>query len=226
MPVFRNLVMVCLLVCIAQHVSEAGSDKGRDKRGKTEGADTSGGSRNAKGNDNVQKGKFTAKDKAQCTWQAEGTDTYFMTVTCSKGKATQECTYTARPDTCPGYSGNKKGYWKQIARALKKQKKLCQDPGALIKAGMCKRAPQDAHFKLETPINVEVIQAMPTRNPVDGKKQVATSTKRTTTVTTPAGAKNTNCTERVDHKKLAEEKCGSWASLCNFFFTIVQSSDC
>lgn len=219
MPFFRNLVLLCLLACMAQHVSEAGSDKGRDKRGKTEA--------NAKGNDNVQKGKFTTKDKAQCTWKAEGTDTYFMTVTCNKGKDTRECTYTARPDSCLGYSGNKKGYWKQIARALKKQKKLCQDPAALIKAGMCKRAPEDAHFKLETPTNPDLTKAVPTINSVHGRKQVSTSTKRTTTtVSTPAGATDTSCTERVDHTKLAEEKCGSWASLCNFFFSIVQSSDC
>ncbi|XP_041952592.1 fibroblast growth factor-binding protein 1 [Alosa alosa] len=227
MPAFRNLVLLFLLACIAQHVSEAGSDKGREKKGKTDGVDSSSGSRTPRGNDNVPKGKFTTKDKAQCTWKAEGTDTYIMTITCKKGKKSSECTYTARPDTCPGYSGNTKGYWKQIARDLKKQKKLCQDPGALIKAGMCKRAPQDAHFKLEdaTP-NVDLTKVVEQRKPVDGKEQVSTSTKRTTTVSAPVGAKDTSCTERVDHKKLAEEKCGSWASLCNFLFTIVQSGDC
>ncbi|XP_062407407.1 fibroblast growth factor-binding protein 1 [Sardina pilchardus] len=220
MPVFRNLVLLVLLACIAQHVSEAGSDKGREKKGKTDGADSSSGSRTPRGNDNAPKGKFTTKDKAQCTWKAEGTETSIMTITCKKGKETSGCTYTARPDTCPGYSGNTKGYWKQIARALKKQKKLCQDPSALIKAGMCKRAPQDAHFRLQdSTTNVDSAKAVATRKPVEAR-QVPTSTKRTTTVSAPA------CTERVDHQKLAEEKCGSWASLCNFLFTIVQSGDC
>lgn len=233
MPFFRNLVLLFLLACMAQHVSEAWGVKGREKKGKKDGAESSSGTsrltRNPNGNDNVFKGKFSTKDKTQCTWKAEGTDTYVMTVTCNKGKETRECTYTARPDTCPGYTGNTKGYWKQIGRAIKKQKKLCQDPSALIRTGMCKRAPEDAHFKLtDTTTNADLTKAVPTRKPAAGKKQVPTTTKRTTTVVTTEGTKpDKSCTERVDHMKLAEEKCGgTWASLCNFFFTIVQSGDC
>ncbi|KAL2097456.1 hypothetical protein ACEWY4_006663 [Coilia grayii] len=222
MALFKNIALLVLLACVAQHVSEAGSHNGQEKKSKRDGN-----VRNSRAN-NVFKGKFSTKDKTQCTWKAEGTDTYILTVKCTKGKESKECTYTARPDTCPGYSDNTKGYWKQIGRSVKKQKKLCQDPRALIRAGMCKRAPQDAHFKLmDTPSNVDLPKAVPTAKAAR-KKQVPTTAKTSTTVTTPKGGKVPDpCTERVDHKKLAEEKCGeTWASLCNFVFTIVQSSDC
>ncbi|XP_063049026.1 fibroblast growth factor-binding protein 1 [Engraulis encrasicolus] len=220
MAIFKNIGLLVLLACVAQHVSEAGTDNDHERKSKRDGT-----IRNSRAS-NVFKGKFSTKDKTQCTWKAEGTDTYIMTVRCTKGKDVKECTYMGRPDTCPGYADNTKGYWKQIGRSVKKQKKLCQDPRGLIRAGMCKRAPQDAHFKLvDTPTDAGQPKVVPTVKAV--KKLVPTTTTKTsTTVTTPKGGKPP-CTERVDHKKLAEEKCGeTWASLCNFLFTFVQSSDC
>uniref|UniRef100_A0A672MMD8 Fibroblast growth factor binding protein 1b n=1 Tax=Sinocyclocheilus grahami TaxID=75366 RepID=A0A672MMD8_SINGR len=168
-----------------------------------------------KGSDNnisVQKAKFTTKDKAQCSWVARGEDKYTMTVTCKPGNGDGfTCKYTAKPATCTEYGSNPEGYWKQIARSVKKQKKLCADPRAMIRAGMCKRAPLDAHFKLS-----ETSQAKP---PKTEKTPIATNT-------TPPDTKR-QCTERIDHSEVAKEKCGdSWASLCAFLFTVIQSGDC
>uniref|UniRef100_A0A8C2H3B0 Fibroblast growth factor binding protein 1b n=1 Tax=Cyprinus carpio TaxID=7962 RepID=A0A8C2H3B0_CYPCA len=161
---------------------------------------------NSDKNISVHKGKFTTKDKAQCLWVARGEDNYTMTVTCKPGNEDGfSCKYTAKPATCTEYGSNPKGYWKQIARSVKKQKKLCADARALIRAGMCKRAPLAAHFKL-----IETSQEKP---PTE-KTPTTTSTKR-------------QCTERTDHSEVAKERCGdSWASLCAFVFTIIQSGDC
>ncbi|KAK6299061.1 hypothetical protein J4Q44_G00305710 [Coregonus suidteri] len=158
----------------------------------------------------VFKGKFSAKDKTQCTWVATGDDAFVLGVNCKKGETSFDCKYVAKPATCPGYESDAKAYWKQIARALKKQKKLCLDSTALIKAGMCRKAPKDAHFKLNnTPRDVVV--------------PMTTIQTRSSPSASPSGAKS--C--KIDQKRLAEEYCaGSWSSLCNFLFSMVQNDDC
>ncbi|XP_021417112.2 fibroblast growth factor-binding protein 1 [Oncorhynchus mykiss] len=158
----------------------------------------------------VFKGKFSTKDQTQCTWVATGDDAFVLDVNCKKGETSFDCKYVAKPATCPGYESNAKAYWKQITRALKKQKKLCLDSTALIKAGMCRKAPKEAHFKLNnTPRDVVVPRT--------------TIQTHSSPYVSPSGAKS--CT--VDKKRLAEEYCaGSWSSLCTFFFSMVQNDDC
>ncbi|XP_051983519.1 fibroblast growth factor-binding protein 1 [Xyrauchen texanus] len=206
MSLHRTLALLLFLTCLSQLIFTAMTESIKERRK---------GKRQESRGDNaiaVFKGKFTTKDKAQCSWVARGEDTYTLTVTCKPGKGDElSCKYSAKPATCTEYFFNPKSYWKQIARSLKKQKKLCMDQRALLRAGMCKRAPQDAHFKL-----IETTQAKPTK---------AEKTPTTTNATLPDT--KSKCTERVDHSKLAKEKCGdSWASLCTFLFTIVQSGDC
>ncbi|XP_051558351.1 fibroblast growth factor-binding protein 1 [Myxocyprinus asiaticus] len=206
MSLRRTLALLLFLACLSQLIFTAETESIKERRK---------GKRQESRGDNtiaVLKGKFTTRDKAQCSWVARGEDMYTLTVTCKPGKGDGlTCRYTAKPATCPEYASNRKSYWKQIARSLKKQKKLCVDPRALLRAGMCKRAPQDAHFKL-----TEMTHAKPTK---------AEKTPTTTNATLPDTKRK--CTERADHSKLAREKCGdSWASFCTFLFTIVQSGDC
>uniref|UniRef100_A0A672ZVT4 Fibroblast growth factor binding protein 1b n=1 Tax=Sphaeramia orbicularis TaxID=375764 RepID=A0A672ZVT4_9TELE len=150
------------------------------------------------------RGKFPIKDGMQCTWTAKDVgDRVKLSVKCENPRARVEggetdlsCEYYAKPQTCPGFQSDPKAFWKQVGRALKRlQRKVCRDERALVKAGMCKRAPRDAHFKLDMFSSVVSAQSGE-----DG---------------------------RADHRKTAEEYCSSsWASLCSFFLSMVQSEDC
>ncbi|XP_056112929.1 fibroblast growth factor-binding protein 1 [Rhinichthys klamathensis goyatoka] len=201
-----TLALLLFLACLSQLIFTADSIRGaKEKRRRQE----------SRGDDNIAvlKGKFT-KDKARCSWLARGEDSYTMTVTCRRGNGDGfTCKYTAKPATCTEYGSNPEGYWKQIVRSIKKQKKLCADFRALIRAGMCKRAPLDAHFKL-----TGTSQAKPHKTG-NGKTPITTNT------TLPDNKRQ--CTERIDHSEIAKEKCGdSWGNLCNFLFTMIQSGDC
>lgn len=222
MTLLTNLTVMLVIACISQQFMVAhcqGSKKRGMKKKENEGPKDgeqpkppvqSPDKKSSSPKGNVFKGKFSAKDKTQCTWVATGDDAFVLGVNCKKGETSFDCKYVAKPATCPGYESNVKAYWKQIARALKKQKKLCLDSTALIKAGMCRKAPNDAHFKLNnTPRDVVVPRTtIQTHSPP---------------YVSPSGAKS--CT--VDKKRLAEEYCaGSWSSLCTFFFSMVQNDDC
>uniref|UniRef100_A0A8C3ZVI2 Uncharacterized protein n=1 Tax=Denticeps clupeoides TaxID=299321 RepID=A0A8C3ZVI2_9TELE len=159
-------------------------------------------------------GKFSTKDKMRCAWRASGDDVYNLTLTCSKdGAARVTCAFTGRPGACAGYARNADAYWRQVERALKKREAPCREPRAPIRAGMCKRAPGNAHFR-RAPDGAEDAKS------TEGQGRKAT--RRTGTVTVAAST----CT-RTDHSQQAREKCGeAWASLCNMLFTLVQSTDC
>ncbi|XP_026112325.1 fibroblast growth factor-binding protein 1-like [Carassius auratus] len=195
----RGTVVLLLLLCLSQLIFAADSIREARSKGKRLGS-------RVDKNISVHKGKFIIKDKAKCSWVARGEDIYTMTVRCKpRNEDGFSCKYTAKPSTCTEYGSNPKGYWKQIGRSVAIQKTLCADARALIRTGMCKRAPLAAHFKL-----TEISQEKP---PTE-KTPTTTSTKL-------------QCTERTDHSEVAKEMCGdSWASLCAFVFTIVQSGDC
>lgn len=172
------------------------------------------------------RGKFLISDrKMQCTWGAKDVgETVRLSVKCEnpeariKGGVTDmECKYNGKPQHCQGYESDPKGFWKQVARAFKKlQGKVCQDERALVRAGMCKRAPRDAHFKLD--INSSVASAQSGGLSEDPKPQPPRPTSSTS-----VGPKA--CTEQQKKKK-AEENCGRWASVCTFFISMLQSEDC
>lgn len=190
------------------------------------------------------KGKFT-KNAVQCTWvsRTEG-DVVRLHVSCRNTAegSVKVCEYVGKPETCRDYRANAAGFWKQVARALKKMHgKLCEDTGALVKAGMCKRAPKDAHFKLG-PWASQAVH--PSRTPPRPRSSTSTSTSaptstRSVTSTTTKGdpfrlepvestpADGQKCPERVDKQKLAEEYCNSaWSSVCSFFFSMLDSTEC
>lgn len=219
MTILSNIAIVLVLACIAQLVLVA--DCRRGGKGTRSGQRTHSGKKEREPKPNpiqpadrkekehktptvkgVFKGKFSTKDKTHCTWLATGEDAFTLGVTCKKGGDTFVCEYTARPTACPDYASNVKQYWKQIARALKKQKVLCKDPKALVKAGMCRRAPKVAHFKLSD---------TPSKHP-------------DSSTPSPASSGGKSCTDY--QKQRAEEYCStSWSSLCTLFFSMVQGGD-
>uniref|UniRef100_A0A3Q3IP01 Uncharacterized protein n=1 Tax=Monopterus albus TaxID=43700 RepID=A0A3Q3IP01_MONAL len=155
------------------------------------------------------RGKFTT-NKMQCTWGARDVrDTVKLSVKCENPEA--QCEYTGKPESCPGYLSDPRGFWKQVARALKRLKdKVCTDERAVVKAGMCKRAPRYAHFKLSS-VMLSQFRDRETSTPPPPSSITADPTP---------------CTGRADHRKRAEEYCSSsWASVCAFLFSVVQR-DC
>ncbi|KAM6940709.1 fibroblast growth factor-binding protein 1-like [Xenentodon cancila] len=174
------------------------------------------------------RGKFHS-GTLQCAWNSKDVgDAVTLRVTCEDPEAAIKsgitdlgCDYIGKPESCSGYRSDSKGYWKQVGRALKKmQSKVCRDERALVKAGMCKRAPRDAHFKLDS------------RSLVIGAKSGGPQPEpdRPTTSTPPprpTSTRPTACTKPADHRRTAEEYCNSsWASVCTFFLSMLQSEDC
>ncbi|XP_008291210.1 fibroblast growth factor-binding protein 1 [Stegastes partitus] len=218
MLLLRTLAPCLLLAFLGQQVSLSSAARSADKlTGRAQRSDNKG-----------ARGKFSTRDKMQCTWSVRVVgDTVKLPVKCEnpeariKGGVTDlSCEYNAKPATCPGYLSDPRGFWKQVGRALKKlQSKVCKDERALVKAGMCKRAPKDAHFKLNIFSSVSAAQS----------GDVPTPPPRTTTTTSSPGTGTgpTACTKRADHSKTAEDYCSSsWASVCSFFLSMLQSEDC
>lgn len=178
------------------------------------------------------RGKFSITDKTRCTWRARDVgDSVKLAVKCEDSEAragSLACQYTGRPQRCAGYLSDDGGFWKQVARALKRLGgKVCADERALVRAGMCKRAPRDAHFKLDASdasrpppprSSTTTSAAPPPRSPTAA---AAPPPRSTTAAAAPAA-----CAGRADHRGTAEEYCSSsWASVCAFLLSMVQS-DC
>ncbi|TDH07372.1 hypothetical protein EPR50_G00105300 [Perca flavescens] len=210
MALLTNVTILLVLVCISHQLVLSSCQRSQGRRGR--GVDR-GQRKDRPGlrvgrqskSDSAQpiKGKMVTKDKFQCTWAATGEDLFILGVTCKKGGRSFSCEYVARPAVCPQYHSNVKLYWKQIARALKKHKSLCQDSSPLVRAGVCKRSARDAHFRLHNP-------QRKTDPPSDPQ---------------PAPRAIKSC--KPGNKKLAEEHCNaSWSTFCTFFFTMVQDYDC
>lgn len=206
-----TVAVLLVLVCISNQINKAECQRQQERAGKREtqqrlqvpSSDRNDSGPKSDSGKGMFKGRFSAKDKAQCTWVATGDDEFVLGVTCKKGGRSFDCAYVAKPTACPQYASNAKQYWRQIGRSLKKQRKLCYDHKSLVKAGMCRKAPEDAHFKLsQTP-------------------------KETTKPTPPPSKDNELCPDQIDKKTFAEEYCShSWSSLCTFIFTMIQNEDC
>ncbi|XP_046875927.1 fibroblast growth factor-binding protein 1 [Hypomesus transpacificus] len=222
MTFLTNLALLLFLACMSQQFIAANCQRGQARKGKTDGKekervglqkegelntpvpspDKKDSSRKSP-NRSVLKGKFSTKNHTHCTWAATGDEAFTLGISCKKDGKSFDCEYSAKPSLCPQYESNAKMYWKQIARALRKQRKLCVHTTSLVRAGMCRKAPSDAHFKLNS-------VGMPT--PPSALPQ-------------PSGLRA--CPDMVDKRKLAEDYCDqSWSSFCTFFFSMVQDDDC
>lgn len=229
-----------LLACLAQQISlsagarETGARPHREAAGRT-------GTRSTE-----TKGKFTTKGDLRCTWVARKAlpEEVKLRVNCKSlpravrlsGAATEmSCEYTGKPASCGGYRANERDFWKQTARALKKLPggALCADDRVLVKTGMCKRAPIEAHFKLVS----NPPRALTTPRARAFTTSTATTTEKRardiTSTTRENRARDTSTTAEprpidgcVDKQKLAEQHCSSaWSSLCVFFFKILDNSE-
>ncbi|KAL2077634.1 hypothetical protein ACEWY4_027138 [Coilia grayii] len=206
-----TVAVLLVLACISNQVQKAechrhkerGSREEQSEKFEVRSSDRNDSGLKSVGQKAMFKGRFSAKDKSQCTWVAAGDDDVVLDVSCKKGGKSFECTYIAKPTTCPQYTSNAKLYWKQISRSLKKQRKLCYDRTSLVKAGMCRKAPEEAHFKLS-------------QIPKEAAKP-----------TPPSSKDNELCPDQIDKKAFVEGYCTrSWTSLCTFLFTMIQNEDC
>ncbi|KAF3694187.1 Fibroblast growth factor-binding protein 1 [Channa argus] len=202
MAFFTNISILLILACISHKLMLGSCQRGRgmergqhkDKPGQKVGRQQKSVSAQP------IKEKLVIKDKSDCIWAATGEDLIILHVTCKKGGRSFSCDYVAKPAVCPQYASNVKLYWKQIARALKRQKNLCQDSSKPVRAGMCRGAARDAHFRLR-------------------------KSQRKPFTSSPAPTPVKSC--QHNNKKLAEEYCNdSWSSFCTLFFTMVQDYDC
>lgn len=242
----KRLGLVCVVLLVSQQLlgecnAQEEGKKERKGKGNNQGAENQKGAKKEKkqssppqsekgqgGKGSSPEGKFTTKDKSECTWAVSETDTVSLRVGCLKGGESFWCVFAGSPSSCPQYAANQKNYWKQIARALKKQKTLCQDPKAVLKSKECKKGPKEAHLSLSSS---SLVEAAPGKEKIihPGKKPSRPS-NATAEVKPDAGTSSKDCVEdeeSVDQKKVAEEYCGeSWSSLCAFFFSMVQNKKC
>lgn len=210
MALLTNVTILLVLACISHQVMLGSCQKSGGRRGR--GMDK-GQHKNRSGakvgrqtkpvSAQLMRGKVVTKDKFECAWVATGEDIVILSITCKKDRSFS-CEYIARPTACPEYASNVKLYWKQIGRELKKLNSLCQDSSAFVRAGMCRRAAREAHFRLNVTQRVKTSPLYTPTSPVKAVK---------------------SC--QADNRKRAEEFCNnSWSSVCTFLFTMVRDYDC
>ncbi|XP_038601879.1 fibroblast growth factor-binding protein 1 [Tachyglossus aculeatus] len=182
----------------------------------------------SRGEKGFPKGKFSTKDKADCTWAVTQQDaTSTLTVECKRGNSVFGCAYAGNPSSCPQFKGNEKPYWKQISRVLRKQKGICQDPGSVLKSWLCKKGSSGAALKM---VNSTLSKSesgsedKSEQGGLGGTIPTARAENRAVAEGTP------NCEEDEDiinQRKVVDEYCGhSWSSLCRFFLTMLQDNTC
>ncbi|XP_054634912.1 fibroblast growth factor-binding protein 1-like [Dunckerocampus dactyliophorus] len=173
------------------------------------------------------RGKFRLQGTMKCTWVARernrDQDKVRVSVKCEDpvarihgGVTDMECAYEGRPQSCPAYRSDPKSFWKQVGRSFKRLKaSVCLDETAPVRASACKRAPRDAHFRLDISSSVSAAQS--------GGIDLPPGPTRPGSVTAgPLGP--TPCPET---QRRAEEYCGStWANLCTFFMSVLQKDAC
>lgn len=193
---------------------QRGANKEEKKESPSSPAQKGKGSKGGKGS---LQGKFVSKEKADCVWSVSGTETVALNVDCTKEGTKISCTFGGNPSACPKYATNEKPYWKQITRALRKQKNICQDQKAVLKSKECKKGPPEAHLSY-------IIPSVPTTEPKHHNHEEPKPTPKADT-----NAEN-DCVEDADvleKQRLAQEYCGdSWHSWCSFFFSMVQGKTC
>ncbi|XP_039182473.1 fibroblast growth factor-binding protein 1 [Crotalus tigris] len=212
----KHFALLCILMMFCQLLqvdSEIVKERKRERPNNgREGRVQAGHNKNAKGQRNrgqkgfPTKGKFTTKEKAECSWTINEKETTLLKVDCKKGEDALSCAFSGSPSTCPQYTENQKVFWKEITRSLKKQKNLCKDPKAVLKSKVCKIGPPTAHLRL----------VMDTKPEIPTPKQPE--------------KESSDCVEDIDYvdqRKVAEENCSEmWQNLCYFIISMIQNKKC
>ncbi|XP_021176320.2 fibroblast growth factor-binding protein 1 [Fundulus heteroclitus] len=202
MALLTNVAVLMVLACVSHQMMLGSCHRSHGRRGRGDRGQRK--ERSGLSHMKPVRGKLATKDGSQCSWNATGGDPLFLFVTCMKGERSFACTYTARAALCPQYASNTLVYWKQITRALKKQSNLCHNETASIRAGMCKQAPREAHFRL-----------------------VVAEKKGTPSSYVPPSPNRAAKSCLPKNQELAKKLCSdSWSSLCTFFSTMVNNYDC
>ncbi|XP_042197446.1 fibroblast growth factor-binding protein 1-like [Callorhinchus milii] len=145
-----RLALLLLLLCAAQQLLLTAGAAARDRgRGKGRGG-------RRRGKEAATRGKFVNREKAECTWAVSGegaaaeaaAGSRLLRVQCRQGEADFWCEFSGLPSACAKYRSDAGSYWKQIARALKKQRGLCAAKAALLKTKVCRAGPRAAHLGL------------------------------------------------------------------------------
>ncbi|XP_043825786.1 fibroblast growth factor-binding protein 1 [Dromiciops gliroides] len=211
-----------LVECEKQKKRKNGRDgKGEGKEPGSAGTHERG--QKTKGEKKLPRGKFSTRENVPCTWAVTEKEGVTLKVQC-KGQETQfECTYTGNPSSCSHFVGNEKAYWKQIGRALRKQKNLCADPKSVLKSRVCKKGSKEAHLKMVASTLKDGSQDKKGReHPQTPAPTAALPTSQQSTT-----EKCVEDVEVINQRKVAEEYCGeSWSSLCTFLLTMLQDKKC
>ncbi|XP_077157693.1 fibroblast growth factor-binding protein 1-like [Paroedura picta] len=226
------LALLCTLIVFSQILHTDGerpkerkkeqSQTGKGRKQETKNNPQNGKGQRGRGQKGAQTGKFISKEKSPCTWTLTESETATLKIDCKKKDRDVSCVFSGNPSTCPQYSENKKVFWKQITRSLKKKKNICEDPKEILKSPVCKKAPASAHLTLDPSPKQE--------DPVlQGKEDSVTVAAPHAPEALPEHGSN-DCVEDVDYvdqKKVAEEYCSElWFSLCEFFIVMVQDKKC
>lgn len=237
MILLRTFASCLLLSFVAQQVSmSSGARTGGNNGAERTVSAAAGRAQRSRSKSAVSgRGKFT-KENMQCTWTAQDAgESVKLSVLCEDPEARRrggmselQCNYYGKPRSCPAYASNPSGFWKQVSRAFKRlHAEVCYDDRKLVKAGMCKRAPREAHFKLDVFSSIASAQSGGDDDTPPPRPWPQAPTPEILTTQTNTSSSGEACTERVDHRKTAEEYCSSsWASVCSFFLSMLQSGDC
>nr|XP_033804755.1 fibroblast growth factor-binding protein 1 [Geotrypetes seraphini]XP_033804763.1 fibroblast growth factor-binding protein 1 [Geotrypetes seraphini] len=242
-----NLTVLCILVLLSQLLlvnsnqqkerkqnkenkeksQDSGKQKGASKgERKQAGMDQHEKGQKAKGGKGAPQGKFSSKDKMECTWAVTGDDTVDLKVECTKDDASFWCVFAGHPSSCPHFKADQKAYWKQIGRALKKQKNLCESPKGVLKSKLCKKGPQEAHLSLTSSSLVQIGNVEQDETAAQEKAKPH-NTEHVDKDLVKDGAECSEDEDTVNQEKLAEEYCGkTWGSFCTLFFSMVQDKKC
>ncbi|NXI44141.1 FGFP1 protein, partial [Galbula dea] len=230
---------LCVLILISQMlVADCEREKERKKRRQgieggvkkqTESNQENEKEQKSKGGKSSPKGKFKTKENYECTWAVTDMSAATMHVECMQGDSKFWCEFSGDPSTCAQYTANRKSYWKQVSRSLKKQKQICQDPKSVLKSKVCRKGPRSAHLKLTH--SSLLTSAGPAKgNTIHHSKEVVQTPATASVAEKKLEDSPEDCVEDVDYidqKKVAEEYCPeSLISLCNFFITMVQDKKC
>ncbi|XP_042326527.1 fibroblast growth factor-binding protein 1 [Sceloporus undulatus] len=228
---FGRFALLCALIMFSQLLQancerQKGRKKERLNSETSEPDNQNGRGQKTRGQKGSLKGKFTTKEKAVCTWTVDEAEIATLNIDCKKEESTFSCEFSGNPSTCPSYAENKKNFWKQITRSLKKKKNICEDPKGILKSKICSKGPPSAHLRL---VN-QASQKPKQEKPIHHGRETSLAPATPVAAGHQPGEASSDCVEEVDYidqRKVAEEYCSeTWLSLCNFFISMIQDKKC